>query len=431
MTTKNELPSIMSRQSHTKADGKNTAKSFQPLETADRLPKGWHRVKLGDACKTSSGGTPSRGNKAYYAGSIPWIKSGELKDGIIEQTEESISKLALAQSSAKLLPAGSLLVAMYGANVGKLGVTALEAATNQAVCAVIPGKDVDRDFLFWHLLSERENIIETSFGGAQPNISQAVVRSLEIPLPPLAEQKRIAGILKEQMAAVEKARAAAEAQLGAARALPAAYLREVFESDETKRWPEVQLGNIAEIQLGKMLSPKSKTGADPQPYLRNTNVQWNSFALKSVADMDFSQKERKKFELRKGDLLVCEGGDPGRAAVWDGSITPCYYQKALHRIRPNKDAALADFILYRLMYAGNKNEFIDSHAQTTIAHLPLVRLKALRVCLPPITEQKDIVAKMSKRLDAVKETIRRCEQQLNDVNALPGAILRKAFNGEF
>lgn len=248
--------------------------------------------------------------------------------------------------------------------------------------------------------------------------------------PPLPEQKRIAAILKEQLAAVDEARAAAEAQLEAARALPAAYLREVFDSEEAKGWPQYGLGEIAAIQLGKMLSPKSKQGDVPQPYLRNVNVQWNRFDLTEVLRMDFSTKEREKFALRKNDILVCEGGEPGRAAIWNVELKPCYYQKALHRIRPKQSLAIPKFILYRLWYAASKNEFIDSHAKTTIAHLPLVRLKKLSIQIPNISKQENLTSWLEEKMDSTERAIKLCKENLADVTALSGAMLRKAFSGE-
>ena len=101
----------------------------------------------------------------------------------------------------------------------------------------------------------------------------------------------------------------------------------------------VALYTIADIQLGKMLSPKAKTGASAFPYLRNQNVQWGHIKLDDLAKMDFSVKEREKFKLRIGDLLICEGGEPGRCAIWTEERTNCYYQKAIHRVRPRKGVA--------------------------------------------------------------------------------------------
>src|SRR4051794_40289628 len=106
----------------------------------------------------------------------------------------------------------------------------------------------------------------------------------------------------------------------------------------------VPLINVADVQLGKMLSPKAKTGTHYFRYLRNTNVQWGRIDTSDLAQMDFSDHERKKFELRFGDLLVCEGGEPGRCAVWRNEIADCYYQKALHRVRPHQGKADPDFL---------------------------------------------------------------------------------------
>lgn len=153
--------------------------------------------KLGHICKTTSGGTPSRNNPAFYGGHIPWIKSGELRDGIIAPAEEYITDRAIKNSSAKLFPAGTLLIAMYGATVGKLGILPFDAATNQAICAIFTSNEIDRDFLFYYLLYQRNNLIDQGTGGAQPNISQSIIRDIPVPLPPLDEQKRIATILEE------------------------------------------------------------------------------------------------------------------------------------------------------------------------------------------------------------------------------------------
>jgi restriction endonuclease S subunit len=153
-------------------------------------------VKLREVCDTTSGGTPSRDVAAYYGGDIPWVKSGELLDGLITDTEEKITKAALASSSAKLFTAGTLLIALYGATVGRLGILGIDATTNQAVCGITPNEQLDRDFLFYYLLKQREKLIDSRTGGAQPNINQEIIRELDIPLPRLTEQKRIASLLK-------------------------------------------------------------------------------------------------------------------------------------------------------------------------------------------------------------------------------------------
>jgi len=160
------------------------------------VPEEWEAKTIGEIAKTSSGGTPSRDKKEYFIGSIPWVKSGELKDNTIYDTEETITEKGLQNSSAKLFPKGTLLIALYGATVGKTSILGIDATTNQAVCAILSKKDlIDQKFLQYFLISRRKQLISISAGGAQPNISQEIIRLFKIPLPPLSEQRRIAEML--------------------------------------------------------------------------------------------------------------------------------------------------------------------------------------------------------------------------------------------
>lgn len=192
----------------------------------------------------------------------------------------------------------------------------------------------------------------------------------------------------------------------------------------------MRLGDVCDVQLGKMLSPRSRTGRASRPYLRNANVQWNRFDLSDVAEMDFDADEVTKFALRSGDLLVCEGGEPGRAAIWDGQIEPCFYQKALHRIRPRSNDVDAKFILYRLWLGALCGEFSESHAQTTIAHLPAVRLKELRMVLPPVAQQRRIVARLDKQIERIERAMLVADEQVAAARVLPSAYLNAIFDGE-
>ena len=170
-------------------------KEFKDTEIG-KIPKTWQIVKIGDVTETTSGGTPDRSKKEYYGGTIPWVKSGELKDNTIYDTEEKITEIGLKNSAAKLLPKGTLLVAMYGATVGKTGILGIEATTNQAVCAILPKHTrLNLKFLQYYIVFGRNRWILQSSGGAQPNISQEIIKNSKIPLPPPEEQQRIANIL--------------------------------------------------------------------------------------------------------------------------------------------------------------------------------------------------------------------------------------------
>lgn len=172
------------------------------------IREGWVNVKLGNVGIWCSGGTPSRRNPDYFGQGIPWIKSGDLPDGLILNTEEQITKSGLNNSSAKLLPTGTISIALYGATIGKLGVMTFPAATNQACANVVAHSMlIEPRFLFFYLLSERKTLIEKGQGGAQPNISQEIVKSHPIPLPPLNEQRRIVAKLEKLLSRVDAAQA--------------------------------------------------------------------------------------------------------------------------------------------------------------------------------------------------------------------------------
>jgi type I restriction enzyme S subunit len=189
----------------------------------------------------------------------------------------------------------------------------------------------------------------------------------------------------------------------------------------------LELGKIADIQLGKMLSPNAKTGKESFVYLRNQNVQWDRFDLSDLAKMDFSVPERNKFELRAGDLLICEGGEPGRCAVWEGQIERCYYQKALHRVRPYREIADPYFLAFWIRHQALAGSFADQNSKTTIAHLPLVRLQKLPVPGLDLLTQRQITVRIKAQLREVENARTAAASQLRDISALADAIIFKSL----
>ena len=160
-------------------------------------PQNWCWTTLGKIGKWQSGSTPNRLNKDYYNGNIPWLKTGDLNDGYITHIPEYITEKALNETSVKLNPTGSVLIAMYGATIGKIGILTFPTTTNQACCACEVFNGIDKEFLFFFLLSHREEFIKMGDGGAQPNISKEKIINTYIPLPPFAEQKRIVNAVNE------------------------------------------------------------------------------------------------------------------------------------------------------------------------------------------------------------------------------------------
>lgn len=189
----------------------------------------------------------------------------------------------------------------------------------------------------------------------------------------------------------------------------------------------VPLVHVADVQLGKMLSPKAKTGRSYFPYLRNINVQWGRIEIADLARMDFTSADQVKFELRPGDLLVCEGGEPGRCAVWKGEVANCYYQKALHRVRPRDGKADSEFLSLWIRHQASIGAFDDQNAKTTIAHLPQVRLEQLLVPDIDVTEQRRIAIRLNAQLTEVESARKAAKAQAEDISLLRIRLLGDLF----
>lgn len=337
-------------------------------------------------------------------------------------------------SNEQRLQLNDIVICMSSGSPGVVGKTArLEREFDGSVgafCAVVRARPgIDPAYLsYWFrspmFLAWRD---AQARGASIQNLRVSSLADVVIPLPLLADQQQISVRLTGQFAVVARARAAATDR----RNLVDQLIRAELVSALANRagWQSVALHNVVEIQLGKMLSPVSRTGRRPIPYVRNANVQWDRVDLTDVAEMDFDEHEEAKFALRPGDVLVCEGGEPGRAAVWRGEITRCCFQKALHRLRPLNDAVDPEFLVFTLWLASLRGEFTDDHAKTTIAHLPAVRLSELRVSLPSLSTQRRLASRIRRRLDAIRHLQRELQTQIDEIRRLPHVILRNTFEG--
>ncbi len=195
-------------------------------------------------------------------------------------------------------------------------------------------------------------------------------------------------------------------------------------------WPTLPLRSIAaEMCLGKMLD-KLKNRGTPQPYLRNTNVRWFSFDLSNMKEMCFEEAEESRFGLEAGDLVICEGGEPGRAAVWKGQAERAKIQKALHRVRFRADEYDPTFAMYFVYYGTITNQFAEHYTGTTIKHLTGAALSQVQFPIPPFNEQRRIVAKIEELfsdLDAGVAALERVKAKLKRYRA---AVLKAAVEGK-
>lgn len=169
------------------------------------IPESWVWCRIGDLFFTTSGGTPLKGHPEFYVnGTIPWVKSGELKSKYLYNAETLITEEALKNSSAKYFPVNTVAVAMYGATIGKTSIFKKELTTNQAICGIFPNTHILPEYLYYFIQAKIQDYLSIAFGSGQPNISQEKIKETLFPLPPLSEQKRIVYKLEELLGEVEK-----------------------------------------------------------------------------------------------------------------------------------------------------------------------------------------------------------------------------------
>ena len=170
-----------------------------------KIPESWEWTRIGNIYKTTSGGTPEKGHPEYYDGNIPWVKVGDLTNLYIDQTEDKITQEGLDHSSAKIFPKDTILLAMYCNDaIGKSSIITIPMTTNQAICGLYPNSYLVKEYVYFAIQSNRKKLQELSAGGAQKNINQKIVNNLMIPVPPLAEQKRIVAKIEQLMKEINK-----------------------------------------------------------------------------------------------------------------------------------------------------------------------------------------------------------------------------------
>lgn len=262
-------------------------------------------------------------------------------------------------------------------------------------------------------------------GSAQLNFGPSHIKKIQLPLPPLPVQRRIAAALD----LADRQRQLLRAEIAAYGELGESLFLEMF-GDELRggsdNWKVYSMKAVATSRLGKMLDKRRQHGNRQRMYLRNANVQWFKFDLDSIYTMDIEEDEEEKYGLQRGDILVCEGGEIGRAAIWKGEIENCYYQKALHRLRVNNMLVNSEYLVNWFYYQSKNNGFGDYSSSVTIAHLTGAKLKTMKVKVPPLHLQSKF-AKLLSQKEILKD---KAETALAEADDLFQALLQRAFRGE-
>ena len=407
-------------------------------------PDGWSRVFLGEVSEIVSGVTLGRNTANKVTRKVPYLRVANVKDGHLDlsdvfetdATETEIQKLALRT--------GDILLT-EGGDPDKLG---RGTFWREEIPECIHQNHIFRVRLNAdHFLPEFASYeIASPYGKSYflkhakqttgiATINQRVLKGFPLLAPPLSRQRQIVEVLDRQMAAVEKARAAAEARLEAAKALPGAYLRVAFDDADTQNWPIYSLGGVGEVVAGITLGRKLKHKQTRKvPYLRVANVKDGFLDLSDVKETQATEEEIQRLRLRRGDLLLTEGGDPdklGRGTFWKEQIPECIHQNHIFRVRFSPDRFLPDFVAAQISSAYGKAYFLRHAKQTTgIATINQRVLKAFPLKTPTVAEQEALIESLSQELSISQRIHASIDEQLTAINLLPSSLLRKAFNGE-
>lgn len=395
---------------------------------SQHLPPGWRRVRLGDVCEVVSGSTPKTGVAEYWDGDIPWLTPDDLsrhRGKTVASGRRFLTAAGYASCSTRLVPAGSVLYSSR-APIGYVAVATEQVCTNQGFKTAIPDKDqLLPDFLYWQLIALTPSIRARASGTTFKEISGRRFAETELVLPPPDEQRRVVSSLEGHLSRLDAGSAYADVSRRIA-TLRRSALRQGLASVTIQAPRVARLGDVADTALGKMLDAARARGADT-PYLRNINVRWGSFDLSSVATVRLTDDERHRFSLSVGDLLVCEGGEPGRCAVWPGGDRTLTFQKALHRVRVRRDVQPA-FLALVIEDFVRSSRGRASFTGTTIKHLPQERLRAIDVPVPSIDVQDALV----REIAAVEEESSRLELTMRAAgqrsDVLRRTLLTRAFS---
>lgn len=398
-----------------------------------QLPQGWKWARLGDVCKTRTGLRDPRNtpDQAFVYVDISSVDT--VAKGIV--SPKSLQGKDAPSRARKEIHAGDVIVSTTRPNLNAVALVPQELdgqVCSTGFCVLRPTEALTSELLFTYVQSAQfvEALSSLVTGALYPAVTDRQVLSQPIPLPPLSEQKRIASILDEQLAAVEKARRACEEQLEAAKALPAAYLRSVFDSSDARAWPRDTVGNLASLIMdGPHVTPTYVSCG--VPFLTVRNIVGRQIDLSDVSYV--SPEDHAEFSRRgkaeRGDILYTKDGTLGVPCVVDTEMQFSYFV-SVALIKPLRGRIDSRFLTFALESPEVLEQVKLLGAGAGLKHMVLKSINALSVPVPPMGAQRRIADMLG---DCIRESNRLTtliDAQRDMVDTLPQAVLRKAFNGE-
>lgn len=426
----------------TRIDKHNSIENLQPKLRFPEFKGDWKKDIIDNVSEISSGGTPSRANAEYWNGEIPWVSTTLIDFNTISSTDEHITELGLKNSSAKLFPKGTILMAMYGQGKtrGKVGVLGIEASTNQACGAIIPNSNVINNIFLFQNLSKRYNEIrDLSNQGGQENLSAGIIKTLNITLPTIPEQTKIASflssvdeklnLLKDKKAAIE------EYKKGMMQKIFSQELRfkpspiEALEigSDVFPDWEEKSLGDLGKTFNGLTGKTKENFGLG-KPYIQYKQIFDNSkININRCEFVEISENENQN-NVQYGDVFFTVSSETpneiGTASVLLEKVEEMYLNSFCFGFRANSLHELVpEFSRYLFRNELFRNDIIKLAQGSTRFNMSKTALMKLKVILPSRREQ----SKIASFLSAIDEKINMINQQIEDTQEYKKGLLQQMF----
>jgi len=404
------------------------------------MKNGWPIEKLGDVCQTGSGGTPLKAKKEYYKnGTIPWLLSGEVSQGEVLSATNFITQKGLDGSAAKIFPRDTVLVAMYGATAGQVGILRFEAATNQAICGILPNKRFVPEFLFYALLSKKDELVAQAAGNAQPNISQVKIRNTVVPIPPLPEQRRIVRSLVEAFDGIATAKANAEKNIQNARDLFESHLQTVF-AQRGKGWDRVTLETLLERGWIESHLDGNHGGDYPRKdEFISAGVPYISANCMDNDRVDMTRakylSQRRAALLRKGiakdnDVLFAHNATVGPVAILHTAEEKVILGTSLTYYRCNRARILPEYLAHYMRSFGFKTQYLQVMRQSTRNQVPITKQREFFHPIPPLAEQKVLVRQLDGLFENGQRLASLYQQKLAALDRLKKSLLHQAFSGQ-
>lgn len=408
------------------------------------LPSGWARTTLGTVADWGAGGTPSRSEPNFYGGKIPWIKSGELNSRYIKTTEESITEEAIKSSSAKIFPAGSVAFAMYGATIGKTSILGIDASTNQACAVGVPVEGlIGKEYLYRLLQNEKAAFIEKGKGGAQPNISQAVIKAHGIGLPPLAEQTRIAVKLDELLAQVDTLKARIDGVPALLKRFRQSVLAAAVSGRLTDEWrgavrensdgqgfsyPVRRLGVIARFIDYRGKTPEKVDSGIPLITAKNIKSGYISRVPREFIRPEAYESWMTRGIPKVGDVLITTEAPLGNVAVIDITEKFALAQRAI--CLQFHEGYSSSFAAITLQSSLLQEELARRSTGTTVKGIKASVLKEIGLPAPSIDEQNEIIHRVEQLFAYAEQLETKVSEAKKRIDHLAQSILAKAFKGD-